>query len=202
LYDYWELNLRLEAIRSRYVRYLFDDLGSAIDKAEGGRLESHVVNQVADTVLGKAGRSIEAFEELAKQLPAFSPRMKRVSFAAPENGMETRYFVFPVEATDAEISTALATEASRDQITKWARTEPPRLDLILVAGGEVRNQTGLITLKTPTLLADYHRQLDELPGERLATVLAFLGTWLGPAIVVYLLGAAVGWVIRGFRQAG
>jgi len=200
VYPYWQLNLTLESVQSRYVRYLFDDLGLAIEKAEGGRLESEVVDRAADTVLGEAGRSIAGFEALAKNLPTLVPRMKRVPFAAPENGTQVRYFVFPVEASDEAISAALATESSRRQLSEWGRTEPIRLDRIIGNGGEPKRHAGVIELETLKLLADYHRAEDQLPRERLQFLFGVLGGWLAPSIVLYALGSAVGWVVRGFRD--
>lgn len=200
LYPYWQQNLTLESAQSQHVRYLFDDLGLAIDRAEGGRLESEVVDKAADTVLGEAGRTIAGFEALAKNLPTLVQRTKRVPFATPENGMQVRYYVFPLEARDEEIEAALATEASRRQLTEWGRTEPPRLDLIIRDSADRNVNAEVFELKTSELLADYYRAVERLPGERLRFLLALLGWWLVPSIVVYTVGSSVGWVVRGFRD--
>lgn len=202
VYSNWQRHYSLESVQNRYVERLFEDLGLAIDKAEGGRLTVAAVDKAADELLGKGGRSIAGFEALARDLPIIVPRMKRVPFAAPENGMEVRYFVFPVEASDEEISAGLATEASRRQLTEWAQTEPVRLDLIVLNSGETKRQARVVELETLKLLADYQGSVEQVPNERLKAVLVFLGMWLVPSIVVYALGSTIGWVIRGFRNAG
>jgi hypothetical protein len=199
-YPYWEQNLTVPNVQRTYVQDMFDDLALAIGKAEGGRAESDVIDKAADTLLGSRGRTIAGFEELAKDPPTFVQRMKRVPFAAPENGMEIRYYVFPIGATDQEVAAALATESSRRQITEWARNEPLRIDLLMRNAASVPSRAASFELKTTELLADYHRAVEQLPKERFQFLLATLAYWLVPPMIVYILGWSVGWVVRGFRK--
>ncbi|MDO8319717.1 hypothetical protein, partial [Rhodoferax sp.] len=46
----------------------------------------------------------------------------------------------------------------------------------------------------------YEKQMQELKGEQLAHVGWSVAAWLGPVLFVYALGAAVAWVIKGFRR--
>jgi hypothetical protein len=199
-YPYWQQNLTLQSVQSRHLRYIFDDLALAIDRAEGGRLEADVVDKAADTVLGTGGRTIAGFEALAKNPPTFVQRMKRVPFAAPENDMEVRYFVFPVGTTDKEIGAALATESSRRQISEWGRTEPPRLDLLMRDARDAPSDAEIFELKTTELLADYYRSAEQLPRERLQFQLGLLALWLAPSLMLYAVGSSVGWAAHGFRD--
>ena len=51
-----------------------------------------------------------------------------------------------------------------------------------------------------TIENEYKQKLEALPAERAKTAgIAFLA-WLVPVIAVYMLGLAIGWVIRGFRR--
>jgi hypothetical protein len=51
-----------------------------------------------------------------------------------------------------------------------------------------------------TIEEDYKQKLDALPTERAKTAgIAFLA-WLVPVIALYVLGLAIGWIIRGFRR--
>jgi hypothetical protein len=197
---YWERNLTLDGVQDRYVRDMVNDLALAIQDAEGGRLESDVVDKAADMLLGSGGRTIAGFEELAGRLPTLVQRMKRVPFAAPENGMDVRYYVFPVDATTEEVAGALATESSRRQITEWARNEPVQLDLLQPDAASVPSGVQSIELETKRLLTDYHREVEQLPKERLLFLFGTSAWWAVPALVLYAIGWAVAWVRRGFSD--
>lgn len=47
--------------------------------------------------------------------------------------------------------------------------------------------------------AEYQHRVNKLPEERLHVVGCALLWWLGPAVALYVLGAAIGWIFRGFR---
>lgn len=200
-YPHWQKYLTLDSVQSRHVESLFNDLALAIDRAEGGRLRAEEVDKAADTVLGSAGKTITAFEALAKDPPVIVQRMKRVGYAAPENDMEVRYYVFPVETTDREVAAALSTESSRQRVTEWGRTEPPRLDVVIRDAASAPSGPGITRLETNKLLADYYQAVERLPRERLEFVFTVLAAfWLAPALVLYAMGSSVGWAARGFRE--
>lgn len=51
-----------------------------------------------------------------------------------------------------------------------------------------------------TLENKYQKQIKDLPREQLkATGMAFL-VWMIPALAIYVLGYAVGWIYRGFKE--
>lgn len=199
-YPYSKQNLTLEGVQSHHLEYLFNDLVHAIDRAEGGRLTSQAVEKAADAVLGNAGRTIAGFELLSKDPRKIVQRMKRVPYAAPENDMQVRWYVFPVETPDSEIAAALATESSRRQITERARTEPPRLDLLMANATDARPGAEIFELETTKLLGDYYHAVERLPGDRFEFLLICLALLLIPSIGLYAIGSSVGWAVNGFHD--